>query len=198
MSNATKGAVIGFATGGFIGAGLGAVFGTAKDKEKEAKEKYQLSKYLMEEKERELIDFTNTRKVLNSMRTYRIAAQQAQFINNLSLSEGVVSSGSAGLFSSTGSQISDELHFATDLFGLQSELNNLTKATEYWGAKYQKGVQRTQKVVETTMSAVKIAASVVGGIVAGPAGAAAAGGVTEAVTSPIADSLTSSEVAFTA
>lgn len=197
MSNATKGAAIGFAAGGFIGAGISAIYGTAKDKEEEAKEKYQLSKYLMEEKERELIDFTNTRKVLNAMRTYRTAAQQAQFINNLSLSEGVVSSGAAGLFSSTGSQISDELHFATDLFGLQSKLNNLTKATEYWGAKYQKGVQRTQKVVETTMSAVKIAASVVGGIVAGPAGVAAAGGLTSAVSDSLVDSV-SGEVALMA
>lgn len=189
MDNIVKGSLIG---------GWAWGIGTLKDKEEEAKEKYQLSKYLMEEKERELIDFTNTRKVLNAMRTYRTATQQAQFVNNLSLSEGVVSSGAAGLFSSTGSQISDELHFATDLFGLQSELNNLTKATEYWGAKYQKGVQRTQKFVDTSIAAVKIAASVVGGIVAGPAGAAAAGGLTEAVTSPIADSLTSSEVALMA
>lgn len=198
MSN---GSAIGLAAGGLIGAGIGAAFGTAKDKEKEAKEKYQLSKYLMEEKERELIDFTNTRKVLNSMRTYRTAVQQAQFINNLSLSEGIVSSGAAGLFSSTGSQISDELHFATDLFGLQSEFNNLTKATEYWGAKYQKGIQRTQKVVETTMSAVKIAASIVGGMIAGPAGAAAAGGVTEAAGNAVSDSLVdgvSGNVALTA
>lgn len=191
MDNTVKGSLIG-------GWAWGLAYGTLKDKEEEAKEKYQISKYLMEEKERELIDFTNTRKVLNSMRTYRTAAQQAQFINNLSLSEGVVSSGAAGLFSSTGSQISDELHFATDLFGLQSELNNLTKATEYWGAKYQKGMQRTQKFVDTSIAAVKIAASVVGGMVAGPAGVAAGNAVAGAVTDPIGDSLTSSDAALIA